>query len=110
MKTILFAIFALLPITLLCFVVACAPAGVSGDTSGGSAGGDTTAGASLFASDCASCHGSDARGGSAPSIAGINDSQAVIDVILNGSGGMPGFASSLSDADVSDILAYLGTL
>jgi mono/diheme cytochrome c family protein len=104
MKTILFAIFALLPITLLCFVVACAPAGVSGDTSGDSAG------ASLYASDCASCHGADARGGSGPSIAGVSDSQAVIDVILNGSGGMPGFAGSLTDADIADILAYLGSL
>lgn len=102
MKTILFAIFAVLPITFLCFVVACAPAGVSGDTS--------SAGASLYASECASCHGSDARGGSGPSIAGVSDSQAVIDVILNGTDGMPGFSGSLSDADIADILAYLGSL
>ncbi len=96
-------------LTALTALPACAPA--SGDTGGPSAAaGDATSGAALFGSNCASCHGSDATGGSGPNIAGVSDSQAVIDTILGGSGSMPGFASSLTDADVSDILAYLGGL
>jgi mono/diheme cytochrome c family protein len=95
--------YILLPLGLL---VGCGAA--SGDISSGS--GDTSSGASLYAANCASCHGADAQGGSGPNIAGIGDSAGVIDTILNGTEGMPGFASSLSDTDVSDILAYLGGL
>lgn len=78
--------------------------GVSGAT------GDTSAGAALYADNCASCHGSAGGGGSAPNIAGISDSAGVIDIILNGTSGMPGFASSLTDQEIADILAYLGGL
>lgn len=83
----------------------------SGDSgSASSASGDTSSGASLYASYCASCHGSDAQGGYGPALAGISDSNAVIDMILNGGDGMPSFSGSLSDQDIADILAYLGSL
>lgn len=86
----------------------------SGDASGtsgvSSATGDTSAGAALYADNCASCHGSAGGGGSAPNIAGISDSAGVIDTILYGTSGMPGFASSLTDQEIADILAYLGGL
>lgn len=84
---------------------------LAGGTSGVSgATGDTSAGAALYADNCASCHGSAGGGGSAPNIAGISDSAGVIDIILNGTSGMPGFASSLTDQEIADILAYLGGL
>lgn len=85
--------------------------GGGGSSSGSSGGsGDTSSGAALYASYCSSCHGSDASGGYGPALAGISDSNAVIDMILYGGDGMPGFSSSLSDQDIADILAYLGSL
>lgn len=86
----------------------------SGDASGtsgvSSATGDTSAGAALYADNCASCHGAAAEGGSGPAIAGASDSSGNIDIVLNGEEEMPGFADSLSDQDISDIFAYLATL
>ena len=87
----------------------------SGDTSGGGvnidvASGDPAVGADIYASSCASCHGAKAQGGSGPNLQGISDSNRVVDTILYGTSGMPGFDGSLSDADISDLLAWLGGL
>lgn len=87
-------------------------AAINGCASGNiaSASGNNSAGANLFAANCAGCHGANAQGGSGPNIAGISDSNGVIDTILNGTEGMPGFANTLSDQNISDILAYLSGL
>ena len=73
---------------------------------------DSTAGGTLFTSDCASCHGSNATSGSAnknlPSIATSNET-AAIDQILNGGDGMSSFAS-LTDQQIADLLGYLKSL
>lgn len=88
-----------------------ADTGSGGDTSSGAAAsGDTASGASLYSASCAGCHGADAMGASGPALAGLVDSNRVIDIILNGGTSMPAFGSSLSDADIADILAYLGGL
>lgn len=104
------------------FLAACSnlptsPAYWDSNGSGGSGGsgvsassGDATSGAAIYADNCASCHGASAQGGAGPALAGISDSAGVIDTILYGAGGMPGFSSSLSDQDVSDVLAYLADL
>ena len=95
---------SILPLVLSLFVVGCAGGNVN------SATGDTAVGADIYAANCASCHGGSAQGGSGPSIAGVSDSNGVIDTILYGTEGMPGFADTLSDQDISDLLAYLGSL
>lgn len=94
------------------FAFGCNPDGSFGGGGGdvSAAAGDGSTGAALFASYCAACHGADARGGSGPSIAGISDSAGVVDIILYGEDSMPGFAGTLSDAEISDILAWLGGL
>ena len=75
------------------------------------ADGDTANGEALFAANCMGCHGADATGGEGgPDIAGVSDSNPVINIILDGDGSMPGFADTLSDQDISDILAWLGSL
>jgi len=84
--------------------------GAGGTGGGGSASSSVSTGSSLYAASCSGCHGGGAQGASGPALAGISDTNRVIDIILYGNGGMPGFASSLSDADVSDILAYLSSL
>ena len=75
------------------------------------ADGDATSGEALFTANCMGCHGADATGGGGgPDIAGISDSNPVINTILDGAGSMPSFADTLSDQEVSDILAWLGSL
>lgn len=73
--------------------------------------GDATSGEALFSTNCSGCHGADATGSeSGPDIAGIEDSDETIGIIMEGDGSMPAFGESLSDQDVSDILAWLGGL
>jgi mono/diheme cytochrome c family protein len=94
----------LLPLALL------AACGDKGDDTGGSGlTGDATAGESVFASNCAACHGTDASGGSGPDLGahvpGMSDSE-IQSVIENGEGLMPAI-STLSDQDIADVIAWL---
>ena len=71
------------------------------------AAGDATRGETLFAENCAGCHGENGEGGGVgPTLAGSGvareDAQATIE---NGSGIMP--ADLVSGQDLSDVLAYL---
>ncbi len=75
--------------------------------------GDATAGETVYADNCASCHGADGTGqGEFPGIVGEvgegNESE-VLAVVLNGQGNMPAF-DSLSDQELADLLAFLATL
>lgn len=92
----------LLPLALL---FACDPGSAISAADGDAASGET-----IFADNCASCHGAAAEGGSGPAIAGASDSSSNIDIVLNGEESMPAFVDSLSDQDISDIFAYLATL
>jgi len=70
--------------------------------------GDVAAGATGYASNCASCHGADGEGGTGPAMADavtLSD-EDIVDVVLNGVGGMPGF-DSLEDQEIADILAFV---
>jgi cytochrome c551 len=72
--------------------------------------GDAARGETLFAENCASCHGeAGAGGGVGPTLAGSGvareEAQATIE---NGSGIMP--ADLVSGQDLSDVLAYLETI
>jgi alcohol dehydrogenase (quinone), cytochrome c subunit len=87
----------------------------------------TQAGAAIYASDCASCHGFDAKGFSPymPALAGNpvvldKDPSSLINVVLNGSSPlaaqglpdayrMPQFRQQLSDQDVADVITFMRT-
>lgn len=70
-----------------------------------------SAGATLFAAHCASCHGADGAGASAPQLVGrvaqaypnVDDQIAVV---ADGKGSMPPFAGSLSAADIRAIVDF----
>ena len=75
--------------------------------------------ATLWAQNCASCHGKDGSGNTAMGKKlGVKDytkSQSFSDaeaanVIKNGKGKMKGYASKLSDADVKALVAYVRSL
>jgi putative heme-binding domain-containing protein len=70
----------------------------------------------IYEARCATCHGLDAHGGEAPDIATTPAVQTLSDtrltvVIHDGhTGGMPGFASTLSDSDIEAVVSYLHEL
>lgn len=91
--------------------------GSSGTSSGGPARTDTiakltgsaTAGKTVYTQNCATCHGTDAKSGSAAkNITGESASEAYSQ-ILEGGGGMQSF-SNLSDQDIANVWSYVQTL
>jgi mono/diheme cytochrome c family protein len=72
--------------------------------------GDTASGETLFSANCASCHGAAGEGGTGPAIAGLDFTDGDISLVLNGEDAMPAFGDSLSDQDIADVIAYVGTL
>lgn len=74
---------------------------------GSSGGGDATAGEAVYAASCAGCHGSSGEGVSGPAMMDVvphHSETEIIDVVMNGSGGMPGVVSDETDA--ADVAAY----
>ena len=71
-------------------------------------GGDTTAGAAIFSSICAECHGADGASGSGADLTvrvpALTDEE-ITTVVLNGQGYMP--AQDLDPTQVADVVAYL---
>jgi alcohol dehydrogenase (cytochrome c) len=70
--------------------------------------GDSRAGTSVFADNCASCHGPQAKGGNGgPDISAISDTQRIIKQVTDGGGGMPPFKGILTTQDIKDVAAFL---
>ncbi|MBM3657929.1 MAG: cytochrome c [Actinobacteria bacterium] len=91
---------------------ATAPSG--NDASYSPEGGGLPDGAALYSARCAGCHGSDGGGGSGPRLAGrvveeFPDAADEVAVVTKGRGGMPGFGSSLAEAEILAIVEYTRT-
>ncbi len=69
--------------------------------------GDATAGAEVYTSACAGCHGADGDGSVGPAMDGTGElsDEALEDLILNGDGEMP--AIDLSEQELLDLVAYI---
>jgi mono/diheme cytochrome c family protein len=93
----------------LTFLVACA--GSKDDTSGdngGGGGGDATAGAEVYSTSCAGCHGANGNDGSAPDLTAEVPSKTdeeLTTIITEGTGSMG--PVSLDDTQLADLLAHL---
>lgn len=72
--------------------------------------GDATAGATVFADNCASCHAADGTGGSGPDLTGMTDEAEIEEYVVNGDGGMPAFGDTLSEQEIADVVAHVLTL
>ena len=71
--------------------------------------GDATRGASIFAANCAGCHGTDATGGVGPALRGSGLASAeVAAVIAAGRGAMP--AGIVSGQDAADVAAHVASI
>lgn len=69
-------------------------------------------GAAVYASACAACHGANRIGSPpvVPTLVGVGNRQTLAQImatITSGSGRMPGFAGSLSGADIASVASYL---
>lgn len=69
-------------------------------------------GRTLFARNCAHCHGDDARGDEGPTLFKLAMSDARIDKRIKEGikGEMPRFGSKLNEVDIAALIAYLRTL
>ena len=73
--------------------------------------GDVTAGETVYTGSCAFCHTANGtENGTTPALTarvpGMSK-DAIIEVVVNGSGGMPGFGSTLEDQQIADVVAYV---
>jgi len=71
-------------------------------------------GAEIYAARCAQCHGSDGGGGAGPRLAGkvaddFPDIEDQIAFVSKGKGGMPGFGSTLTPAELRLVVEYTRT-
>lgn len=68
------------------------------------------AGADVFTTNCAACHGNSGEGGVGPNLAGnqgLADANHVALQIIGGGGEMPGFGDQLTDQQIADVASYV---
>ncbi len=70
--------------------------------------GDASAGESLYASNCAACHGAMGEGGSGPRVSGESTDET-IEACLSGPDDMPSYAQ-WSDQDLADVAQFVAEL
>lgn len=73
----------------------------------------TAAGAGLYDSKCAACHGAEGQGGIAPALAvnaNLGRDGYVEDVLVHGFGNMPAFGSAMDDVQVAQVATYIRNL
>ncbi len=71
---------------------------------------DAANGATLYADNCALCHGDDGEGGVGGQLAGQvspDDESQIVLIILDGAGTMPSWEDYFSEQEVADVTAYL---
>jgi cytochrome c553 len=83
--------------------------GSSSGSEGTSSG--STAGATVFAENCAGCHGEDGLGGpGGPDLTTMplaQTEEGTVEQVTNGGGGMPAFGEQLSEEEISDVAAFV---
>jgi mono/diheme cytochrome c family protein len=68
-------------------------------------------GADIYSSNCAGCHGDSGQGGAGPSLqTSTLSSSAISTIVADGSGGMPGFSSSLDAVQIADVASHTASL
>ena len=105
MKSVLtHALFALAAVVSTGLATAQAP-------NGGAAGNAANGQAILVKQGCAACHGTDGQGGAGPRLApNPPAAAALIKYVRKPLGAMPPYRNQLSDAQLTDIWAYLASI
>jgi len=68
--------------------------------------GSKSAGQTLFAQRCATCHGGAGKGGAGPNLTGVDETVLVRTLINGRAGGMPSFGT-LGDQALADLTAFV---
>lgn len=92
-------------LTLIGLAIACGDGGRVDDIL--ALTGDAAAGATVYADNCASCHGDDGTGGSGPDISGESETEEIAQIVLDGEGDMPAFDGDLTDQEIADVVAFV---
>lgn len=87
----------------------------SGEGGGSVLEGDPRAGSSIYASNCALCHGQNGEGGAAPALVGVKDrlgEEEHLAVVRDGrpGKGMPSWKERLTEKEIRDVVVYERTL
>jgi glucose dehydrogenase/cytochrome c5 len=105
-----------LPIALVAAGIVAAGAACSSDDGGSTSTtrASTPSGASIFADNCATCHGADGSGGQGPALAdgAANErlSEAdMVEVVTKGRAAMPSWKGVLSEAEIARVVRYVRT-
>jgi mono/diheme cytochrome c family protein len=84
---------------------------IEGEGKEEASGGDAAAGASIFAENCAGCHGEDGHGGpGGPDLTTMplaQTEEGTVEQVTNGGGGMPAFGEQLSEQEISDVATFV---
>lgn len=76
--------------------------------------GDATAGADVYAANCASCHGADGTGDDANGFPNLveeaPEAAEIEEYVRDGEGVMPAFEGTLDDQEIADVVAYVESL
>ena len=99
----------LLLVSLLVGSVGCSSTPSSRTTTIAALKGDAVVGKTIYTTNCTTCHGADAKSGTAGKRIAADDSNDAYGQIVSGGGGMPAFGS-LSDQDIANLWAYVQTL
>jgi cytochrome c553 len=82
-----------------------------GSSEGEEGGGDPAAGETIFAENCAVCHGETGHGGAGgPDLRTMplaQTEEGAIQQVTNGGGGMPPFGEQLSEEEISDVASFV---
>ncbi|MDH3306236.1 MAG: c-type cytochrome, partial [Acidimicrobiia bacterium] len=105
-------------VTTIAVVEVAGPADGSSALSGATDGSETSdeaaadgTGAAVYAASCAGCHGANGEGGAGPALAGTSLDRSTVDsATRNGKGTMPGFASQLSEEELTGVVNYVLSL
>lgn len=87
------------------------PVGPSSGEEAEEGGGDPAAGETIFAENCAGCHGEDGHGGAGgPDLRTMplaQTEEGAVQQVTNGGGGMPPFGGQLSEEEITDVAAFV---
>ncbi len=98
----------------MCFAVLGACGSIEGDDLNEEilSAGTASAGTSVYASNCATCHGASLQGATGPALsANAFDANQIKTAVRNGKGTMPPFSQTLlTTQQLSDLVAYIATV
>jgi len=70
----------------------------------------TVKGKDVYDKSCASCHGAEGAGASAPTLNNGKTQSNVLNIVKKGKGSMPAYAGQLSDAEIQAVSQYVADL